>query len=135
MSSNSNQHLDRELDIKGLILFTVALTAVVVVMAVLMWLLSGALRSHLAGQDPPRPVLPAARVQPLPPEPRLQAKPEADLRVMQQEEDALLSTFAWVDESAGVAQVPIETAIDLLADSSPDDGPPTDDESPTETPQ
>lgn len=120
MSSQSNQKLDRELNLKALIVFAVALSAVVVAMAALMWVLSGALRSRLIGQDPPPPRLPAARVQPLPPEPRLQAKPEDDMRRMRLEEELLLSNFEWVDEASGVARVPIETAIDLLAEESSD---------------
>ena len=118
MSSNWNQKLDRELSLKGLIIFAIGLTVVVVAMAALMWVLSGALKKHLVAQDPPRPRLPAARTQPLPPEPRLQTRPEEDLRLMREEEHLLLSTFDWVDETSGVARVPIDTAIDLLAKQS-----------------
>jgi hypothetical protein len=113
-----NRKLDRELSLKGLIIFAVGLTVVVVAMAALMWILGGTLKERLVGQDPPRPRLPAARTQPLPPEPRLQTKPEEDLRLMLDEEDLLLSTFDWVDEASGVARVPIATAIDLLAEES-----------------
>ena len=118
MSSNLNQRLDRELSLKGLIIFAVALTAIVVSMAALMWVLAGALKERMIAQDPPRPRLPAARIQPLPPEPRLQTAPEEDLRAMREEETLLLSTFDWVDEASGVARVPIETAIDLLAEEA-----------------
>lgn len=118
MSSKPSQKLDRELDLKALIWFAVALTGVVLAMAALMWVMSAALRSRLVDLDPPRPLLPAARVQSPPPEPRLQAHPETDLVVMRQEEDELLSSFGWIDESAGLARVPIETAIELLADGA-----------------
>ncbi len=117
MTSHSNQHLDRELNLKGLIIFAVGLTVVVVAMAALMWILAGALKGRLADQDPPRPKLPAARTQPLPPEPRLQTEPEEDLRLMREEEELALSTLDWVDQASGVARVPIATAIDLLAET------------------
>lgn len=120
MSPNTNQPLDRELNLKALIIFAVTLIVVVVALAALMWALSGAFRDRLVGQDPPRPRLPAARTQPLPPEPRLQARPEEDLRLMREEEELLLSTFDWVDQASGVARVPIATAIDLLAEESPE---------------
>lgn len=115
MSSQPNGQLDRELNLKALIVFAIGLTAVVLAMAALMWFLSGALRERLVSQDPPRPRLPAARTQPLPPGPLLQTDPEEELRQMLDEEDELLSTFEWVDEASGVARVPIETAIDILA--------------------
>jgi len=120
MSSQSNQKLDRELNLKALIIFAVSLTGVVLAMAALMWILSGTLRSRLMGQDPPPPKLPAARIQQPPPEPRLQAKPEEDLRQMRREDEALLSSFGWIDEASGIAHVPIETAIDLLAEEPAD---------------
>lgn len=120
MSSNWTQKLDRELNLKALVLFTIALTAVVLALAALMWVLSGSLRSRLTAADPPRPILPAAWTQPLPPEPRLQTKPETDLRQMRQEEETQLSTFDWIDETSGVARVPIDTAIELLVESSPE---------------
>lgn len=123
MSAPTNSKLDRELNLKALVLFAAALTGVVLAMAALMWAMSGALRSRLAGQDPPRPILIEARIQPLPPEPRLQAKPEDDLRQMRREEDAALSTFGWVDQASGVARVPIDTAIELLV-SQPSQLPP-----------
>ncbi len=116
MSLPTNNGLDRELNLKALILFAVTLTLVVLAMAALMWALSGALRERLASQDPPRPRLPAARTQPLPPEPRLQTAPEEELRLMREEEELLLSTFGWVDQASGVARVPIGTAMDLVAE-------------------
>ena len=121
MSSQSDPKIDGELNLRALTLFAVALIGVLVAMAALMWVLSGALRSRLVSQDPPPPTLPAARTQPLPPEPRLQARPEDDLRLMREEEDLLLTTFDWVDQAAGVARVPIATAIDLLAEEPSED--------------
>jgi hypothetical protein len=50
----------------------------------------------------------------LPPAPRLQADPVADLRRRQAEEDAVLNEYAWVDRSRGVIRLPIERAMILL---------------------
>jgi hypothetical protein len=49
-----------------------------------------------------------------PPEPRLQADPAADLRVMRAAEDAELNEYGWVDRSRGVIRLPIERAMALL---------------------
>jgi hypothetical protein len=57
---------------------------------------------------------PADVRRPLPPEPRLQADPVADLRRQRAEEDAVLREYAWVDRSRGVIRLPIERAMTLL---------------------
>lgn len=117
MSKKPNERLDGELNLKALIIFAASLSAVVIAVAGLMWAASSALRGSLAEQDPPQPILPAARVQPLPPQPRLQIRPEEDLRLLREKEEFLLSTFAWVDQASGLARVPIDTAMDLLAEN------------------
>jgi hypothetical protein len=60
-------------------------------------------------------VPPRVPVRELPPEPRLQAEPVEDLRRLRDEEDAVLESYAWIDRSQGIVQIPIERAIELLA--------------------
>jgi hypothetical protein len=52
----------------------------------------------------------------LPPEPRIQADPAADLRVLRAGEDAALGSYGWVDRERGVVRVPIEVAMKLVLD-------------------
>ncbi|MCG5239727.1 hypothetical protein ACIU1J_05795 [Azospirillum doebereinerae] len=49
------------------------------------------------------------------PEPRLQTDEAADLARLRAAEDAELHRLAWVDRKAGLARIPIEDAMDLLA--------------------
>jgi hypothetical protein len=62
----------------------------------------------------------------LPPEPRLEAVPGQQLRDVRASWDALLHSYGWVDRQAGVARIPIERAMDLLAErglpASPEPG-------------
>jgi hypothetical protein len=51
----------------------------------------------------------------LPPEPRLQPTPILDLKQMQAAEDQILRTYGWLDQGRGVARIPIEDAMDILA--------------------
>jgi hypothetical protein len=51
-----------------------------------------------------------------PPAPRLQEQPRLDVTALREEEEAVLGSFAWVDQDAGVVRVPIEHAIDLIAE-------------------
>jgi hypothetical protein len=51
----------------------------------------------------------------LPPLPRLQSAPIQDLKDMRAAEDAILGSYGWVDQQHGVVRVPIDRAIDMLA--------------------
>jgi hypothetical protein len=51
----------------------------------------------------------------LPPEPRLQTDPRADLRELRAHESSVLSTYGWVDKAAGVVRIPVDEAIRITA--------------------
>ena len=51
----------------------------------------------------------------LPPMPRLQSAPITDLKDMRAAEDQILTGYGWVDQQHGVVRIPIDRAIDLLA--------------------
>lgn len=51
----------------------------------------------------------------VPPAPHLQIAPTQDLLQMRAEEDAQLHNYGWVDRQAGIATIPIDRAMDLLA--------------------
>jgi hypothetical protein len=59
---------------------------------------------------------PAFEARQLPPEPRLQVSPQQDLRQMRAAETAVLHSYGWVDRQAGIVRIPIERAIELLAE-------------------
>lgn len=106
----------RDIAIKPIVIFAAVLSAVVVAVAV------GA--SALIGLFAAREQAASARVHPLapavgtevPPAPRLQSAPRKDLERLRAEEDAVLSSYGWVDPSAGVARIPIERAMTLWAE-------------------
>lgn len=84
-----------------------------VVLAGVTWLQAGVMGPP-AGVAPP-PVRATPAVPPLPPEPRLEAVPGQQLREVRAAEDALLNSYGWIDRQAGVAHMPIDRAIRLLA--------------------
>jgi hypothetical protein len=51
----------------------------------------------------------------LPPEPRLQAEPKVYLKDLRADEDAILSSYGWVDPNKGIVRIPIDQAIDIVA--------------------
>ena len=49
------------------------------------------------------------------PQPQLQKTPIADLKAVHDEEDKLLNGYAWVDQTKGVVRIPVDRAIEVLA--------------------
>jgi hypothetical protein len=60
------------------------------------------------------PASPFENVRALPPRPVLQVAPARDLRQYLEEENAVLNSYGWVDQKAGVVRIPIDRAMDLL---------------------
>jgi hypothetical protein len=52
----------------------------------------------------------------LPPGPRLQAQPAADLTRLRHDEDKILRGYKWIDQQQGIVQIPVDRAIDLLSE-------------------
>src|SRR5580658_3123178 len=51
----------------------------------------------------------------LPPEPRLQAEPKVELKDLRADEDAILTSYGWIDPDKGIVRIPIDQAIDIVA--------------------
>ena len=49
------------------------------------------------------------------PQPQLQKTPIPDLKAIRAEEDKLLNGYAWVDQPKGVVRIPVDRAIEVLA--------------------
>lgn len=62
-------------------------------------------------QVPPSPL---AETRPRSPEPRLQVAPAQDLQQMRAAEEAVLSSYGWGDQAAGVVRMPIDRALELV---------------------
>ena len=50
------------------------------------------------------------------PEPRLSIEPGKDLKTLRSEEDTLLKSYGWIDREKGIVRIPIDRAIELLAE-------------------
>jgi hypothetical protein len=59
--------------------------------------------------------------------PRLQVSPREDMERMRAEENAALNSYGWVDPARGIAHIPIDQAMDLMAmNALPERKPPPD---------
>jgi hypothetical protein len=74
------------------------------------------LESREAREKTSRYPMAAGATRPLPPPPRLQNYPFQDIKELRQEEHRLLETYEWVDKNRGVVRIPIDRAIEVLAE-------------------
>jgi hypothetical protein len=109
------RHAPYDLQLRPVVIFGAVLVGVIVLILLgLAWLFQ-AFNTRLAQQDvPPSPL--AQTRQQLPPEPRLQVAPAQELQQMRAAEEALLHSYGWVDQAAGIVRIPIDRAITLLVE-------------------
>lgn len=137
MTASQKPKLDSEISLRVIITFVVVLVLIVVIASASMYFLTKVLRDRGAANDPPLPLLPEARQSHEPPTPRLQADPMQEMTDLRTEESQELSSYIWVDEAGGIAAIPVERAMAILAESATTAPPETDlepseaDEAPT----
>lgn len=103
-----------DIDARGIIRFTGAIVIITIVAALAMKLMFDEFLARARVQDPPPSPLAEVNQPQLPPLPRLQTAPEAELRQMRIEEEWQLETYGWVDRKAGRVRIPIERAMGLV---------------------
>jgi hypothetical protein len=60
-----------------------------------------------------KPASPFENARVLPPAPRLQVEPRAELHAYCEQQDKLLNTYGWADEHNGVVRIPVDRAMEL----------------------
>ena len=78
------------------------------------------------GQQPPAPVMKAAKAHEAP-LPRLQTQPTRELADYRKQQDDILHGYGWIDTQAGIVHIDIDEAMRLIAErglpvGSPDAG-------------
>jgi hypothetical protein len=110
------EEFDRELNLPAILWTTGGVIATCLISVVAMWGMFVGFdafdRRHAA---PPPPMAEAARQQ-APLEPSLQAAPAEDMDAMRAAENKTLQHGGWVDQGHGTVRVPIDVAIEVLAE-------------------
>ncbi len=70
----------------------------------------------LTTQNEEAPPSPMYQIEQRPPEPRLQADPQLDLKKLRTIEEEKLNSYGWVDRANGVVRIPVEQAMDRVAE-------------------
>ena len=106
---------DAELDVRAIVTFGIGLAVLIAVVLAAVWLLSAGLKRGRAAFDPEPSPLAEANARRVPPQPRLQTAPVADMVTLRAQEDQVLTEYGPVDRTTGTARIPIDRAIEILA--------------------
>jgi hypothetical protein len=132
--SESKAYETRDIKVRPLAAFVAGLTVVGIFVYLVVFLLLRLFGGEAARED--AQLAPSSMSKPtavgeerLPPEPRIQVNPEADMAALRLQEDAILTTYGWVDRAAGVARIPIDVAMKQVIEEGlpvrePDSAPP-----------
>ena len=119
-TNGSSGHENREASVKLIVYAAVALAIMVVIVMILMWGTFNLLKNEQqAEQHNSSPLAPAVQV---PPEPRLEEKPWMSLLESRAREDHILTTYGWQDQKSGIVRIPIDQAMDIVAQNGPAGG-------------
>jgi len=110
------QQYDAEIDLKSIIGFGVALLLVTLIVLALMWAMGIVFKEAERAKDRPPSPMAEALVDPIPPGPRLQPAPPRDMDELRAQDREALTTYGWVDRTSGVARIPIDRALSILAE-------------------
>ncbi|TNF71888.1 MAG: hypothetical protein EP299_10665 [Acidobacteria bacterium] len=139
VNGSGDKPLDRDLNLKGILLFSLGIVLLMVVATAAMYFFTVEVSDRDKARDaPPTPILQEAideGVPLVPPDPRLQPQPRAttglvdrgispdretapneEMRRFLAEEEQDLASYGWVDEGNGIARIPIDRAMELIVE-------------------
>ncbi len=108
------RHEEADINVRAVLWFGVIMVVFSVVTAFGLWALFRYYQTSADQNEPRRMTAMPAANNDLPPAPRLQTNPPADLQAFVREEDERLSSYGWVDRKSGVAHIPIDEAMKLV---------------------
>jgi len=107
--------VDQEIDVRGIVKVGAWLAVVTIVGFVIAWGFYRVLSRGERRLERPAVAVAGATAPAEPPGPGLQATPEKELAIFRRAEQEQLKSWAWIDQGAGIARVPVEKAIDMVA--------------------
>jgi hypothetical protein len=115
LSNPENRYEHRDVSFKALTKFAIGLIITTIFSAGLVLGIFQYLLHREGGVPASRVESPAQDARQLPPEPRLEETPATDLQEMRAAEDQVLHNYRWLDQSNGIVRLPIDRAMDLIA--------------------
>src|SRR5262249_29331385 len=99
---------DTELNLRGIVGFSVGVIVVTVFATAIMWWMSIAFKHEEEAMDHAPSPIPEARLDSIPPGPRLQASPPRDMDELRAHDRQVLTSYGWIDQAHGVAHIPVD---------------------------
>ena len=106
-------HEESDVDIRGIFGFGIGLAVACILISFVVWVLFQYFEARERKKVTPQFPLAAQQENRLPPEPRLQTNPRADLADLRAQEEKVLETYGWVDRNGSVVRIPIDEAMKL----------------------
>jgi hypothetical protein len=104
-------HEKRDVNYRAVFIFGITLTLTLLAVSFGMRAVFG----HFARTQPlGPPTTPFDMGRVLPPEPRLQTQPKRDLQLTREEQQQLLNSYGWADQTTEKVRIPIDRAMDLV---------------------
>jgi hypothetical protein len=109
-------HERRDVNVFQITAFGIGLLLSCIVVVFAMWAMFDFLFAREEAKNATNPAAAMMKEQnQSPPEPRLQAQPRIELRDLHADEDAILNSYGWIDPNKGIVRIPIDQAIDIVA--------------------
>ena len=106
---------ERDVEFRPIAVTAIFLVALCVGAGGFMYVVEHVLIAREAARSEPASPLAATYGRQEPPAPRLQAHPRRDLAALRERDRALLDGYGWVDRGAGRVHIPVERALELMA--------------------
>ncbi|HEY0369400.1 MAG TPA: hypothetical protein VGC85_07370 [Chthoniobacterales bacterium] len=106
-------HEERDVNVRMVAWFALGLVVSAIVIHVAIAGLYKLFAAQNPSPDPPSRIAFDAKM--IAPQPQLQNNPQVDLANFETEQTKQLNSYGWVDKNAGVVRIPIERAMDLIA--------------------
>lgn len=105
----------KDIDIVQITGFGIGLLVACLVTVFGMWVLFDYFANREDKVNPPNPPSMMSEKEKMPPKPQLQPDPPQELKEMRDNEEMLLTSYGWVDQAKGTVHIPIDRAIDMVA--------------------
>jgi len=111
--NGSSGHESRDTGVALIAWSAAGLAVVVLIVFLLMWGTFNLLKNDQQANDVSlSPLAPAVQI---PPQPQLEVHPYEQLQQLRAREHNELTTYGWQDKKAGIVRIPIDRAMDIMA--------------------
>jgi hypothetical protein len=106
-------HETTDVNVRMVALSFIALALIVILVLTSVWWMYRLIREQDQVRNVRESLIPPPS--PIPPAPRLQLDPAADYQTYKREQDHILNSYGWISREGGTVRIPIQRAMDLLA--------------------